>query len=159
MEQRTRVPWPLIGSLNIMEGGGGFDKYLGNGQSIHHVTTIVPKGRGPFPSWEDGAMDALKIDGLLNVLNWSLGLMLMYGERFNGLGSLLYHHNSDTPRQWPFTSESPYLWSCSNINDGTGKYTSDGHWTEGADANKQVGVATMLKQMELMGEFKPVYTT
>lgn len=159
MEQKTRVPWPLLGSLNIMEGGGGFDKYLGNGQSIHRVTTIVPKGRGPFPTWEDGVMDALKIDGLLNVLNWSLGLMLKYAEQFNGTGYLLYHHNSDTPRQWPFTSESPYIFSCSNINDGTGKYTSDGHYDANADANKQVGVATMLKQMELMGEFKPTYTT
>lgn len=159
LEQKTRVPWQLTGSLNIMEGGGGFDKYLGNGQRISQVTTIVPKGRGPFATWEDGAMDALKIDGLLNVLTWSLGLMLKFGEQFNGTGYLQYHHDSDTPRVWPFTSESPYLWGCSNINDGTGKYTSDGHYAAGADANAQVGVATMLKQLELMGEYKPVFTT
>lgn len=147
LTRRTRVPWNTIAALHKMEGNANFDTYLGNGQSIHRKTTIVPIGRGPFATFEDGAMDALKLDGLTNVLNWSIGLELKYAEQFNGLGYMKYH-----PSEF-----SPYVWACSSVNDGTGKYTSDGHYDETANANAQVGVATMFKQLELMGEYKPVY--
>src|SRR5258705_10572295 len=59
------IPWWFIGVTHYREAG--FDKSgnprwdtcLGNGQALNRKTTIVPKGRGPFNSWEEGAVDAL----------------------------------------------------------------------------------------------------
>ena len=40
-----------------------FDTYLGTGEPLNRVTRLEPKGRGPFKSFEDGAVDAFKIKG------------------------------------------------------------------------------------------------
>lgn len=145
----TGVPWTLIAMIHKMEGDGNFGTYLGNGQSIHRRTSIVPIGRGPFSTFEAGALDALQLDGLTGVKNWSTGLELQFAEKFNGLGYIRSHPSE----------RSPYIWACSSVNDGTGKYVADGQYSPSANANAQVGVATMMKQLEILGEYKPVYTT
>ncbi len=147
LTRSTGVPWTTIAGLHMMEGACDFRTYLGNGQSLQRRTTIVPKGRGPFETFEAGAIDALRLDGLTSVKDWTLGLELKYAEQFNGTGYLRYH-----PSEF-----SPYIWACSSINDGTGKYTSDGHYDPNANANAQVGVATMFKQLEMLGEYAPVF--
>lgn len=53
------VPWEVIAVIHQRESSGNFNTYLGNGQALNKKTTIVPKGRGPFSSWEEGAIDAL----------------------------------------------------------------------------------------------------
>src|SRR5262245_27153532 len=62
IEKATGVPWPMIAVLHLRESNADFGTYLGNGQSLKKKTTIVPKGRGPFKSFKEGAIDALKID-------------------------------------------------------------------------------------------------
>jgi lysozyme family protein len=112
IESKTGVPWHLIAILHLRESNADFSTYLGNGQSLHHVTTIVPKGRGPFNSFEDGAVDALKLDGLTSINDWCLEKELYYCEIFNGAGY--------DARGLP----SPYVFGGTSIQK-PGKYISD----------------------------------
>src|SRR5258708_27281051 len=59
VEKLTGVPWWFIAVVHEREGAQKWDTFLGNGQSLSRKTTIIPKGRGPFNTWEDGAVDAL----------------------------------------------------------------------------------------------------
>ncbi len=118
IEAKTGVPWHLIAILHMRESTADFDTYLGNGQSLHQRTTIVPKGRGPFTgpqAFENGAVDALRIDGLTSVRDWRLEKELYYCEIFNGGGY--------DARGLP----SPYVWGGSSVQR-PGKYTSDHGW-------------------------------
>lgn len=115
ISKATGVPWPLIAVLHRRESDADFGTYLGNGQRLDRRTTIVPKGRGPFKTFEAGAIDALNIDGLSKVKDWRLEKMLYFCETFNGWG-YAYHG-----------LPSPYVWGGTNIQR-PGKYVSDGHW-------------------------------
>src|SRR5262245_63583168 len=59
---RTGVPWFVIAALHNRESDADFGTYLGNGEPLDRVTRLVPKGRGPFETWEEGAIDALTLD-------------------------------------------------------------------------------------------------
>ena len=61
VEKLARVPWAVIAALHMRESGADFRTYLGNGEPLNRRTRLVPKGRGPFKSWEDGAVDALAV--------------------------------------------------------------------------------------------------
>jgi lysozyme family protein len=138
LEKQTGVPSELIGCIHMMEATCNFKAYLGNGEQIigtGRKSKLVPKGRGPFKTFEAGALDALNLLGLLDIKNWSLGLVLQYAEKFNGLGYLLYHPEDN----------SPYIWACTNMNDGKGKYVKDGKYDKHAPTDEQVGVAAMFK--------------
>jgi hypothetical protein len=95
------------------------------------LTTIVPKGRGPFDSFLAGAIDALAYDGLTKVIDWRLEKQLWYCERFNGLG----YANKGLP--------SPYVWGGTSIQR-PGKYVADGVWDPNAH-DGQPGCAPLLK--------------
>jgi lysozyme family protein len=145
LEAKTGVPWRLIACIHNMECGCNFKGYLGNGQLIigtSRRSTIVPKGRGPFATFEAGALDALRLDGLTGISGWSIGMELKQAEIFNGTGYLKYHP----------TENSPYIWAQTSVNDGSGKYTGDGHYDPNANANAQTGVAAIYKQIELWGK-------
>ena len=115
VERDTGVPWMMIAAIHQRESDCDFDTYLGNGEPLDEVTTLVPAGRGPFDSWEEGAIDALTYDGLTEVSDWRLEKMLFYCEKYNGTG----YHNKGIP--------SPYLWSLTTIQE-PGKYVADGVW-------------------------------
>lgn len=139
IERMTNVPWYLVGSLHYRESSFNFTTYLGNGDALSQETTHVPQGRGPFTTWESGAIDALEYDGLSNRSNWTIALCLMLAEKWNGLGYLKYHTNV----------LSPYVWSFTNMYVA-GKYGSDGHFNpELVDA--QAGVAAIFKEMQSRG--------
>ncbi len=110
IEDLTGVPWPLIAVIHKREGDSNFNTYLGNGQLLSRRTTIVPKGRGPFGSFIDGAVDALKVDLLTSVKDWRLEKQLYYCESFNGWGYGM--------------KPSPYVWGGTNIQI-PGKYIRD----------------------------------
>jgi lysozyme family protein/peptidoglycan hydrolase-like protein with peptidoglycan-binding domain len=143
IEAITRVPWYFIGLCHDRESGFDLNTYLGNGQALNRVTTIVPKGRGPFlgpNAFVDGAVDALRIQGFVGASDWSIARTLFRLEGFNGFG---YHSRG---------VNSPYLWSGSTAygppEERAGKFVADGVF----DPNKvdpQLGVAVILK--ELMG--------
>ena len=110
IEQATNVPWYMVAIIHRREGDGDFSTYLGNGQPLDKVTSIVPRGRGPFPTFAAGAIDALRMDGITSVKDWTLEKVLYWLTGFNGWG------------YWP--RPSPYIWGGTSIQV-RGKYVSD----------------------------------
>jgi lysozyme family protein len=131
IETFSEVPWGMVAVIHRREGDGDFHTYLGNGQPLAHRTTIVPRGRGPFlgsHAFIDGAIDALRIDGLLDVKDWRLEKQLFWLESFNG---------------WGYGSRpSPYVWGGTNIQIA-GKYIRD-HVFDAHVWDPQPGCAPLL---------------
>jgi len=136
VEARPGVPWFVIAALHSRESDANFATYLGNGEPLDRKTALVPKGRGPFASWEAGAVDALALDGLDQVKEWSPERACFEIEKFNGFG---YRKRGVC---------SPYLWSFSN-HYARGKYVADGHFSS-TRVDEQCGAVPILKAiMEL----------
>jgi lysozyme family protein len=127
------IKWYHIAIIHQMEGEMNWGTYLGNGQSWKKKTTIVPKGRGPFQSWEQGAIDAITQFGLNKIQDWSIGATLETFERWNGWGYVTYHPDIN----------SPYLWSGTN-HYTKGKYVADGKYDAWV-VSLQIGAAPLLK--------------
>jgi len=142
ISKETNVPWAVIAVIHSMECDSNFTQYLGNGDSLDLPTVDVPTGRGPFKSFEDGAIDALKYDGLDKVTDWSIPHMLFTLEKFNGLGYRIGHGQATFPAR-----TSPYLWSGTNYYK-SGKYVSDGEFDSYA-VSKQVGCVAKLKSLKV----------
>lgn len=143
-------PWMVIGGIHNMESSMNFAGVLHNGEKIIGTgkkTTLVPKGRGPFKTWEDAAIDALVMKGFQAIKNWSAGNILGVVERYNGTGYISGAGKAE---------RSPYLWAQSNINDGRGKYTSDGKFDPNANSNGQTGFATLMKEVLRIVSPQPV---
>lgn len=138
VSKATGVPWDVIGVIHYRESANDFRGVLHNGQKIIGTgkkTTLVPKGRGPFATWEAAAVDALANchPHLAKNKDWSLGRTLDLLERYNGLG----YRNKGLP--------SPYLWAGTD-QYAKGKYVADGRY----DANhvdQQLGVAALLMKL------------
>jgi lysozyme family protein len=113
VELDTGVPWMMVAAIHQRESDRDFSTYLGNGEPLDQETTMVPAGRGPFDTWEEGAIDALTYDGLTEIPDWRLEKMLFHCEKYNGTG----YHSKGLP--------SPYLWAGSTIQQ-PGKYVADG---------------------------------
>ena len=140
-QKETGVPWQLVAAIHGLEASFNFDACLANGDPLNKVTTHVPKGRGPFLTWEASAIDELQRHHTDAIHAWSIPLCLQFAEKWNGLGVLNKHPGF----------YSAYLWSFTNIYTG-GKYIADGVWDEKA-VSKQVGVAALflhLKQSNLL---------
>lgn len=138
------IPWRVIACIHLMEASCDWRATLHNGERIigtGRKTRLVPEGFGPFATWEEGAISAVRHMRLDRTKQWTLGLELQMAEIFNGLG-YLKHHSSEN---------SPYIWGCTSLNDGTGKYVADGHYDPNANANAQVGVAAVYKQLDQWG--------
>lgn len=136
VEAKTKVPWYLVAALHYREASLNFKTCLHNGDPLPGPTTHVPKGRGPFVSWEAAAIDALKYDGLDKIKLDSIEACLIMAEKFNGLG---YRNKGEY---------SPYVWAGTNHSDETGKYTGDGIFNPFA-REKQLGVAAIFKGLNL----------
>src|SRR3984893_15638791 len=57
---KTKVPWFVIAVIHEREASQSFKASLAQGDPWNKVSIHVPKGRGPFGSWEEAALDALK---------------------------------------------------------------------------------------------------
>ncbi|EJN14581.1 hypothetical protein PMI42_01871 [Bradyrhizobium sp. YR681] len=138
IEDKTDVPWWFVALLHSRESSFNFNTYLGNGQALNRVTTIVPQGRGPFASFADGAVDALRLEGFVGARDWGIAKTLFRLEKYNGFG---YRGRG---------VNSPYLWSGSSIygppEQKGGKFTSDGSFDSG-EVDRQLGTAVILKAM------------
>lgn len=131
---RTGVPLVLLAALHMRESSGNFTTYLGNGEPLSRITKLVPKGRGPFKSWEDGALDAIRLEKLdQNTAPWSMAYCCYEGESWNGFG----------PRNRG--KKTGYLWSGTNIYTG-GKYIADGIWAPTV-MDKQLGIVPVMARM------------
>ncbi|MBR0781491.1 peptidoglycan-binding protein [Bradyrhizobium iriomotense] len=138
IERLTGVPWHFAALCHYRESNFDFDTYLGNGESLHRVTTIVPKGRGPFATFVDGAVDAFRIENFIGAQDWSIARMLFRLEAFNGFG---YHAKG---------VNSPYLYGGSNLygppEARPGKFVRD-HVFDPNHVDSQLGTAVILHAM------------
>lgn len=132
---KTGVPWDVIAVIHYRESSGSFAGVLHNGQKIigtGRKTTLVPRGRGPFSTWEQAAIDALMNCHPYVGKNkdWSLANTLDLLERYNGLG----YRKKGKP--------SPYLWAGTD-QYVKGKYVADGRYDPN-HVDRQLGVAALL---------------
>jgi lysozyme family protein/peptidoglycan hydrolase-like protein with peptidoglycan-binding domain len=141
IEAITKVPWWFAGLCHSRESDFDFDTYLGNGQALGRVTTIVPKGRGPFTgpnAFVNGAVDAFRLEGFLGATDWSIARTLFRLEGFNGFG----YQNKGVP--------SPYVYGGSNIYGPPeargGKFIRD-HVFDPNTVDIQLGAAVLLKRL------------
>lgn len=158
VQRRTGVPAAIIAVIHNRESSRNFNTYLGNGQALSRVTTIVPIGRGPFPSWEEGAVDALKIDRLDQVKVWTIERACYSLESYNGFGYRQFAADDEDG-----LVDSPYLWAGTSIQD-PGKYVADGRWNRSA-WDSQLGCLPVLAaiwaidpslRLPMAGEAAPV---
>ncbi len=130
VEEITGVPWWWIACVHERESSCDFATHLANGDPLDEPTVHVPSGRGPFRSWEDGAIDALQYKGLHHVKDWSLPSALYWFEAYNGWGYVAHGVNS------------AYVWSFTDQYHG-GKYIADRVFSYSA-FDTQPGCAAML---------------
>lgn len=144
-------PIAFVACLHVRESSsdvGVFEDYLGNGQPLSRVTTIVPKGRGPFKSWSAGAIDALKVlKGIDKIKSWDLERMIYEWERFNGFGYRKKGINS------------PYVWSKILTIYKKGKFVKDRTFDKDK-VDEQIGCyALYLELVKQDRDFSIVTTT
>jgi lysozyme family protein/peptidoglycan hydrolase-like protein with peptidoglycan-binding domain len=144
VETKTGVPWWFVGLCHSRESDFNFNTYLGNGQRLDQVTTIVPIGRGPFTgpnAFVDGAVDALRNEGFVGCNDWSIARTLYRLEGFNGYG---YHG---------FGVNSPYLYGGSTLYGPPeakgGKYVRD-HVFDPNTVDPQLGTAVILAALMVL---------
>lgn len=137
VESATGVPWYVIAAIHYRESSCSFTRHQHNGDPLTARTVHVPAGRpktgNPPFTWEQSAIDALKMQGLHKVTDWSMGNTLDLLEKYNGLG----YKKKGLP--------SPYIWSWTN-NYKSGKYVADGKFDPNA-IDGQCGVAVILKAL------------
>lgn len=150
---RTGVPWAFIAVAHERESSQNWNGQLGQGDPLGSVSVHVPKGRGPFPTWEASAYDALVNCAPWAARNkdWSVGGTLTMLEQYNGLGP------ASGPSGWvgkPYTPErkqrfapqpSAYIWAGSD-QYRSGKYVAD-HVYDSTVVDQQLGCAGLLIAM------------
>jgi lysozyme family protein len=146
---KTGVPWDVIAVIHYRESSCSFAGVLHNGERIigtGRKTTLVPKGRGPFATWEDAAFDALMNCSPYAGKNrdWSLGSTLDLLEGYNGLG----YRKRGLP--------SPYLWAGTDQYT-SGKYVADGKFDPNV-VDQQLGAAAILIALRGKGNTQPAQT-
>lgn len=142
------VPWWFIAIVSEREYGGPphWDKQLGQGDPLHHVSVHEPRGRGPFldhpddktpgfDAWTRGCLDALIecAPHAAKWTNWTAGGVLTLFEEYNGLGYAM--------RGIP----SAYVWSGTD-QYVSGKYVRDGVF-DSRVVDVQEGCAPILAMM------------
>lgn len=126
-------PWWFIGMVHYRESNLDMSTNIANGQRFDKKTTIVPKGRGPFSSFKEAAIDAL-VDCAPHAAknkDWSAAGALTMFEQYNGLG----YAAKGLP--------SPYVWSGTDQYE-SGKYVAD-HVFDANVVDSQMGGAGILK--------------
>lgn len=143
----TGVPWWFIAVVHEREASQSWLANIAQGDSWSRKSTHVPRGRGPFKSWEDAAVDALTNCAPYAARNtdWSIGSALAMLEKYNGLG----YYNKGIP--------SPYIWAGTNQYK-KGKYVADGVFKPNA-VDQQLGCAGILKQMNISTSSGPAIAT
>jgi len=129
-----KVNWKVIACIHSLEASGDFSKNLANGQPITQRTTIVPKGLGPWESFEHSCVDAIGHERWDSVNFDDIGSILKAVEGYNGMAYSKMGKNS------------PYLWSFSNHGIGVGKYIRD-HVYSPTAVSSQIGWSILYKEL------------
>jgi lysozyme family protein len=135
LEAATGVPWFVISVIHEREASQRWDRSIAQGDPWNRVSIHVPRGRGPFRSFEDAAVDAL-VNCAPFAAKWtdfSAGGTLTLLEHYNGLG----YYKRGLP--------SPYIWAGTN-QYSRGKYTSDGKFDPN-QVDSQLGCAGLIMAM------------
>lgn len=141
---RTGVPWWFIAVVHERECSQSWRGSLAQGDPWDQKSRNVPKGRGPFASWEDCAVDALVNCAPFAARNkdWSIGGTLTMLEQYNGLGY------ASGPRaggvKYP-PMPSPYIWGGTDVQT-RGKYVADGQF-DPSKMDPQLGCAGLIMTM------------
>lgn len=132
---RTGVPWFVIAVIHEREAAQDFSASIAQGDPWNRISIHVPKGRGPFASFEEAACDALIgcAPHAASWRDWSSGGSLTLLEQYNGLG----YFNRGLP--------SPYVWAGTD-QYVKGKYIRDGLF-DGEAVDRQLGCAGLLRAM------------
>lgn len=141
VEAATGVPWFVVGVIHKMECPTfpAFDRHLHNGDPLTRRTRLVPAGRpkigNPPFTWEESAIDALKMPGknFDRVAVWDLPRIAYSLELYNG---------------WGYRSRgvaSPYLWSFSTAYT-SGKFVAD-HVYSASAVSGQSGALVLLRAL------------
>lgn len=142
VERQVGVPWFVIGMWHMRESANNFAGVLHNGEHIigtGRKTRLVPAGRGPFSTWEQAAIDALRFKGLHLIKEWPIDRIGYETERFNGFGYISRGVNS------------PYVWAGSN-HYIRGKYIADGVFSA-THVDQQLGCLPVLAALcKISGE-------
>lgn len=141
VSDKTGIPQIWIAASFEREASSNFARSPAQGDRWDHVSVNVPRGRGPFMSWEEAALDAYHLNGLdkVGADNWSWPLACYYGELFNGFGYRDYRG-----------IRSPYLWGGTNLQQ-PGKYTSDGKY-DSSVMDKQLGIVPIMMRLAQMNK-------
>lgn len=133
---KTGVPWFIIAVIHEREASQDWGANLAQGDPWNKVSTHIPRGQGPFKSWEDAAINAIHSDHLDTWNDWTAGGALTALEKFNGLG----YASKGRP--------SPYVWAKTD-QYVSGKYIADGVYDNNA-VDKQDGCAALIKRMQAL---------
>ena len=135
---KTSVPWPVIAVIHERESSQSWAASLAQGDPWNRISVHVPRGRGPFDSWEEAAEDALVVcpPHAAKWEDWSIGGALCLLEQYNGTG----YAAMGIP--------SPYVWA-STDQYHAGKYIADGHFDPHV-VDHQIGCAALLGRMTLL---------
>ena len=135
---KTKVPWFLIAVIHEREASQSWAANLAQGDPWNAVSVHVPKGQGPFASWEEAAVNALKRSPpyAAHWADWSIGGALTLLEQYNGLGYALRG------------VASPYVWAGTDQYQ-SGKYVADGHYDPHV-IDHQLGCAALIARMAVL---------
>lgn len=133
---KTGVPWFVIAVIHEREASQRFDRSIAQGDPWNRVSVNVPKGRGPFQSFEDAAYDALVncAPYAAKWKDWTPGGTMALLEQYNGLG----YAAKGLP--------SPYVWSGTDQYQ-RGKYIRD-HVYDPKVIDTQLGCAGLILAMQ-----------
>ena len=98
VEEKTRVPWALVGAIHWVHTEGDFRRNMSNGDTIKSQDQF---GKGPWKDWESCMCE--KLDPAIGV-TWTFERLLYYAERI--LGMEYYEQKLLSPSIWGATSES-----------------------------------------------------
>lgn len=134
----TGVPAFVVGILHMLEASGNFGTHLHNGDPLTARTVHVPAGRPAAPpagghsySWEESAIDALRLKSLHTNTDWSIPGLAYVFESYNGFG----YRNTPV--------KSPYLWSFSTAYTA-GKFVAD-HKFDPRAVSRQAGAMVLVR--------------
>ena len=133
VSKMTGVPEDVLFACHYRESSLSFKGVLHNGERIigtNQKTILVPKGRGPFETWEEAAIDAMEIEQSKFPKTWDISGKLDFCERYNGLG----YRKKGVP--------SPYVYSWTN-KYSKGKYVADGKYDQNF-VDQQCGTAAII---------------
>ncbi len=134
VEKITGAPWWWTGPTHYREANLNFKGCLANGELIVGTgrrTRLVPAGRGPYATFEESCVDAIKYEGLFGLKSWTPAFACWASEKFNGFGYVKRGINS------------PYVWAGTSLQQ-RGKFVADGRFDPSA-LDTQLGVAAIMK--------------